>query len=164
MGARRAEKVRGLAYVNGYSRAGVVGDEQVNAPWRAQEESAMHRFTWLVGGAVVTVALWAPGVGAQDVNQDRRSLYTQDNRDIRQDRPDVARDLREVRQDEREIAQDRHRLRQDMRAGDWRAVAADRAELRKDRRDLFRDRQELARDERELRHDLQDRNRDRRER
>jgi DNA repair exonuclease SbcCD ATPase subunit len=149
-----------LAHVNGYSGAGVAQGEQVNSPRRAQEEDAMHRFTWLVGGAVVTVALWAPVVGAQDVNQDQRNSYTQDNRDIRQDRREIARDKREIRQDrwemgrdQREIAQDRHRLRQDMRAGDWRAVAADRAELRKDRRDLFRDRQELARDKRELRHD-----------
>ena len=59
----------------------------------------MHRFTWLVGGprAVVTVALWAPVVGAQEANQDQRKSYTQDNRDIRQDRGEVARDVREVR-------------------------------------------------------------------
>lgn len=32
MGAARPEKVRGLAYANGYFRAGVIGVEQANVP------------------------------------------------------------------------------------------------------------------------------------
>ena len=43
----------------------------------------MHRFTWLVGSAVVTVALWAPMVGAQE--QDQRRDIGQDRRIDRRD-------------------------------------------------------------------------------
>lgn len=57
----------------------------------------MHRFTWVVGGAVVTVALWAPVVGAQGVNLDQRNSYTQENLEIRQDRREIARDKQEIR-------------------------------------------------------------------
>jgi len=66
----------------------------------------MHRFTWLVGGAVVTVALGAPAVGAQEVNPNQRNSHTQDNRDIRQD-------LWQIGWDEREIAQDCNRDRRE---------------------------------------------------
>ena len=79
----------------------------------------MHRFTLLVGGAVVTVALWAPVVGAQE--QDQRRDYSQNEgpryRDIGQDRREVARDVGNVRQDEREPATSRRSARTRERSG-----------------------------------------------
>src|SRR5215471_1660283 len=110
---------RGGVSVNGYSWAGVIGALEQTPLDGAQEESAMYGLLWMVGGAAVVVALWAPMAGAQDVWQDRR---------------DIARDVRDIQQDERDLARDNREIRED-RADIWR----DERDLRADRRDLRQD-------------------------
>ena len=108
----------------------------------------MHRFTLLVGGAVVTVALWAPVVGAQE--QEQRRDYSQNEgpryRDIGQDRREVARDVGNVRQDERELGRDNREIWQDRRE-----IARDKQEIRQDQREIGRDEREIAQDRARLR-------------
>jgi hypothetical protein len=129
---------------------------------------AMRRRTgWIIGG-LMTMALWAPGVGAQDGRQmyqgmrhdwhdmrqdsrtgnyqvlpaDREALH-RGHTDLRTDRHDV---WRGIHQDRENIQRDYYRLWQDRRAGNYEALAHDRAAL-------WRDRAQLRANHRELWHD-----------
>ena len=77
----------------------------------------MRRLTrWIIGG-LVTMALWVPGVGAQDSRQMYQGMR-RDWRDIRQDhRETLHRDRTDLRTDRhnvwREIHQDRQNIRRE---------------------------------------------------
>jgi hypothetical protein len=139
----------------------------------------MRRITGWISGALVTMALWVPGAGAQDgrqmyqgmrhdwrnFRQDRpasnyqglpatqETLY-RDHTDLRTERRDGWREIHQDRQDIRrdwwDIQRDRYRLWQDRRAGNYGALARDRAALWRDRAQLRADRRELWHDRRHV--------------
>src|SRR5262249_835316 len=83
---------------------------------------------WIIGGLVAMV-LWVPGVGAQDLQHDRRA----------------------IRLDHRALRHDRWHIRHDRHAGRYDALRRDRLALRHDRADRWADRRALRRDWRSFR-------------
>jgi hypothetical protein len=92
---------------------------------------------WIIGG-LVTMALWVPGVGAQD----GRQMY----QGMRHAWRDIHQDHQDTRRDWRDIQRDHFRIWQDRRAGNYEALARDRAALWRDRVQLRTDRRALWRD------------------
>jgi hypothetical protein len=92
---------------------------------------------WSIGG-LLTIALWAPGVGAHTLSQEHAQLRPY-WRAIHHDRQALHRDRRALR-----YAQ--HQLWRDRRAGHHAAVAAARAALRRAHAALHADVRALHRD------------------
>ena len=104
----------------------------------------MQRLTgWIVGG-LLTLALWAPGVGAHTLSQGHSQMQ-QHWRALHHDRQALHRDHVALHHAQ-------HQLWRDRRAGNRAAVAADRAALRRAYAAVRVDRRALHRDWRAVHH------------
>ena len=92
-----------------------------------------RRTQWIIGG-LLTITLWASGVGAQ--------TFPHRHHDVRHNGPERYQDHQDSRQDRWDVRHDRHQLWRDHRAGHHTTVTPDRADWRRDRNDQGRDRRD----------------------